>query len=63
MINKIQPKIIRQKSFSEKIKMKSSKTLQRVLMGIGPTDVDPRVLEALFRSSIGHLEPTFLDIN
>jgi alanine-glyoxylate transaminase / serine-glyoxylate transaminase / serine-pyruvate transaminase len=43
--------------------MKSSKTLKRVLMDIGPTVVDPRVLEALSRPSIGHLDPTFLDIN
>lgn len=63
MINKIQPKIIRQKSSSEKIKMKSSKTLQRVLMGPGPSDVDPQVLEALSKLSIGHLDPTYLDIN
>lgn len=38
------------------------KTLKRVLMGPGPSDVDPRVLEALSRPTIGHLDPAFLDI-
>jgi len=31
-------------------------------MGPGPSDVDPRVLEALSRPTIGHLDPAFLDI-
>jgi len=38
------------------------KTLKRVLMGPGPSDVDPRVLEALSRPTIGHLDPEFLAI-
>jgi len=38
------------------------KTLKRVLMGPGPSDVDPRVLEALSRPTIGHLDPEFLNI-
>jgi len=33
---------------------------RRVLMGPGPSDVDPRVLAALARPTIGHLDPTFL---
>ena len=37
-------------------------TLKRVLMGPGPSDVDPRVLEALSRPTIGHLDPEFLNI-
>jgi len=31
-------------------------------MGPGPSDVDPRVLEALARPTMGHLDPTFLGI-
>jgi alanine-glyoxylate transaminase / serine-glyoxylate transaminase / serine-pyruvate transaminase len=38
------------------------KTLKRILMGPGPSDVDPRVLEALSRPTIGHLDPAFLEI-
>ncbi|UCH10909.1 MAG: alanine--glyoxylate aminotransferase family protein [Fidelibacterota bacterium] len=37
-------------------------TMHRVLMGPGPSDVDARVLEALSRPTIGHLDPAFLDI-
>jgi alanine-glyoxylate transaminase/serine-glyoxylate transaminase/serine-pyruvate transaminase len=36
--------------------------IPRVLMGPGPSDVDPRVLEALSRPTIGHLDPVFLEI-
>lgn len=42
--------------------MKSIRTMKRVLMGPGPSDVDPRVLEALSRPTIGHLDPAFLEI-
>ncbi|UCE07340.1 MAG: alanine--glyoxylate aminotransferase family protein [bacterium] len=42
--------------------MSIPKTLKRVLMGPGPSDVDPRVLEALSRPTIGHLDPEFLNI-
>ncbi|MFC1583561.1 pyridoxal-phosphate-dependent aminotransferase family protein [Candidatus Neomarinimicrobiota bacterium] len=42
--------------------MDSSSTMHRVLMGPGPSDVDARVLEALARPTIGHLDPAFLDI-
>jgi len=31
-------------------------------MGPGPSDVDPRVLEALSRPTIGHLDPAFLTL-
>jgi len=31
-------------------------------MGPGPSDVDPRVLEAMSRPTIGHLDPAFLDM-
>ena len=33
---------------------------QRTLMGPGPSDVSPRVLEALSRPTIGHLDPVFV---
>jgi len=35
---------------------------QRVLMGPGPSDVSPRVLEAMAAPTIGHLDPEFLGI-
>ncbi len=35
---------------------------QRTLMGPGPSDVSPRVLAALARPTIGHLDPRFLDL-
>ncbi len=35
---------------------------QRVLMGPGPSDVSPRVLEALSRPTIGHLDPMFITL-
>lgn len=34
----------------------------RVLMGPGPSDVYPQVLTALGRSTIGHLDPKFVDL-
>jgi alanine-glyoxylate transaminase/serine-glyoxylate transaminase/serine-pyruvate transaminase len=34
----------------------------RTLMGPGPSDVPPRVLEALSRPTIGHLDPRFIDL-
>ena len=42
--------------------MDMPQTLKRVLMGPGPSDVDPRVLEAMSRPTIGHLDPAFLEI-
>ena len=36
--------------------------LKRVLMGPGPSDVDSRVLEALSRPTVGHLDPVFVDM-
>jgi alanine-glyoxylate transaminase / serine-glyoxylate transaminase / serine-pyruvate transaminase len=35
---------------------------QRVLMGPGPSDVSPRVLSALGRPTIGHLDPVFVNM-
>ncbi len=35
---------------------------QRILMGPGPSDVNPRVLEALSRPTIGHLDPMFVSL-
>ncbi len=40
--------------------MKSFHPPQRTLMGPGPSDVPPRVLEALSRPTIGHLDPDFV---
>ena len=34
----------------------------RTLMGPGPSDVAPRVLDALARPTIGHLDPRFIDL-
>ncbi|MGH2576024.1 MAG: pyridoxal-phosphate-dependent aminotransferase family protein, partial [Ignavibacteria bacterium] len=39
---------------------KSSSHPQRTLMGPGPSDVHPQVLEALSRPTIGHLDPEFI---
>lgn len=35
---------------------------QRVLLGPGPSDVAPRILEALAQPTIGHLDPVFLQL-
>src|SRR4051812_48526235 len=35
---------------------------QRILLGPGPSDVPPRVLEAMARPTIGHLDPVFLRV-
>ncbi|MDN5848898.1 MAG: alanine--glyoxylate aminotransferase family protein [Nitrococcus sp.] len=35
---------------------------QRILMGPGPSDTHPRVLAALARPTVGHLDPYFLQI-
>lgn len=35
---------------------------QRILMGPGPSDVNPRILEAMARPTIGHLDPAFIDM-
>ncbi len=35
---------------------------QRILMGPGPSDVDPRVLAALSAPTVGHLDPYFLQV-
>lgn len=32
---------------------------QRILLGLGPSDVHPRVLAAMARSTVGHLDPRF----
>jgi len=42
--------------------IKSFHPPQRVLMGPGPSDVSPRVLEAMSRPTIGHLDPVFVDM-
>ncbi len=35
---------------------------RRLLMGPGPSDVHPRVLSAMSRPTIGHLDPSFIDL-
>lgn len=35
---------------------------RRTLLGPGPSDVDPRILEALSRPTIGHLDPVFISL-
>lgn len=35
---------------------------QRTLLGPGPSDVSPRVLEAMARPTIGHLDPLFVEM-
>ncbi len=42
--------------------IKSFHPPQRILMGPGPSDVSPRVLEALSRPTIGHLDPVFVSL-
>lgn len=39
---------------------KSFQPPQRTLMGPGPSDVHPRILEAMGRPTIGHLDPEFI---
>ena len=34
----------------------------RTLMGPGPSDINPRVLEAMSRPTIGHLDPAFINM-
>ena len=34
----------------------------RILMGAGPSNVDPRVLRVMVHQPIGHLDPVFLAI-
>ncbi len=34
----------------------------RMLMGPGPSDVNPRVLEAMAHATVGHLDGQFLEI-
>ena len=35
---------------------------KRTLMGPGPSDVSQRVLDAMARPTIGHLDPAFIDM-
>lgn len=42
--------------------MQSFQPPRRILMGPGPSDVSPRVLAALSRPTIGHLDPAFQDL-
>jgi len=44
------------------MKFKSFKPNNRLLMGPGPSNVHPRVLKALARPTIGHLDPQFIDL-
>ncbi len=42
--------------------MNLSEIKPRLLMGPGPSDVSPRVLQAMARPTIGHLDPQFLEV-
>ena len=42
--------------------IKSFHPPQRILMGPGPSNVSPHVLEALSRPTIGHLDPVFVNM-
>lgn len=44
------------------MKLKSFKPNNRLLMGPGPSNVHPRVLKALGRPTIGHLDPQFINL-
>jgi alanine-glyoxylate transaminase/serine-glyoxylate transaminase/serine-pyruvate transaminase len=35
---------------------------QRTLLGPGPSDVNPRILEAMSRPTVGHLDPVFVEM-
>ena len=35
---------------------------QRTLMGPGPSDVNPRILGALAQPTVGHLDPSFIQL-
>lgn len=42
--------------------MKSFRPRNRILMGPGPSNVHPKVLEALSRAPLGHLDPQFIEL-
>lgn len=42
--------------------MKSFHPPSRTLMGPGPSDVHPRILKAMARTTIGHLDPSFIEM-
>lgn len=44
------------------MKRQSFQPPERILMGPGPSDVHPRVLEAMARPTIGHLDPQFVSL-
>lgn len=46
----------------EKPAVKSFKPPHRTLMGPGPSDVPQRILDAMARPTIGHLDPAFVDM-
>lgn len=35
---------------------------ERTLMGPGPSDVSPRILNAMARPTLGHLDPLFIEL-
>ena len=44
------------------LRIKQLATLERVLMGPGPSAVPTRVLQALASPTVGHLDPEYLQI-
>ena len=44
------------------MKSKTFELPKRTLMGPGPSDVSQRVLNAMAKNTIGHLDPSFVSI-
>lgn len=44
------------------VSLKPFQPPRRVLMGPGPSDVHPRVLSAMARPTVGHLDPSFISL-
>ena len=51
---------VRQNSALERSMTQSFQPPVRTLMGPGPSDIHPRVLAAMARPTIGHLDPAFI---
>jgi alanine-glyoxylate transaminase / serine-glyoxylate transaminase / serine-pyruvate transaminase len=48
--------------FPEEVSLDLSSLTPRLLLGPGPSPVSPRILEALSRPTLGHLDPQFLEV-
>ena len=47
---------------SHKTALEPISTPERLLFGPGPSNADPKVLQALARSPIGHLDPLYIEL-